>query len=158
MTREQFISYVEASQEAFRRFLLALCCGDRAMADDIAQESYIKAYLACDRLAEPEKFNAWLRHIGFNTFVNEARARKISDSLDAAAEIPSHECADGAFQYEALYSALRRMPDKERTAVILFYIDDYPVKKIAEIVGASQSAVKQHLSRGRAHLRGLLAK
>ncbi|MDE7376316.1 MAG: sigma-70 family RNA polymerase sigma factor [Muribaculaceae bacterium] len=158
MTREQFISYVEASQEAFRRFLLALCCGNHALADDIAQESYIKAYLASDRLTEPEKFNSWLRQIGYNTFINQARALKASTDLDAAADIPASEITDGAFQYEALYAALRRMPDKERTAVILFYIDDYPIKKIADIVGASQSAVKQHLSRGRAHLRGLLTK
>ena len=48
MTREQFTAHVEATQKAFRRFLVALCCGDSALADDIAQESYIKAYLSCD--------------------------------------------------------------------------------------------------------------
>ena len=49
MTREQFISHVESTQKAFRRFLVALCCGDTALADDIAQESYIKAYLPAIR-------------------------------------------------------------------------------------------------------------
>ena len=46
MTREQFISCVEATQKAFGRFLVALYCGDTALADDVAQESYIKAYLS----------------------------------------------------------------------------------------------------------------
>lgn len=156
MTREQFISHVEASQGAFRRFLLAVCCGDAALADDIAQESYIKAYLASDTLADPEKFGSWMRRIGFTTFVNHSRASKAYADCDEAADIPAPECADGAFHYEALYAALRRMPEKERTAVILYYIDDYPVKTIAAIVGASQSAVKQQLSRGRTRLRDLL--
>ena len=60
MTREQFISHVESTQKAFRRFLVALCCGDTALADDIAQESYIKAYLSCDSFSNLEKFNAWI--------------------------------------------------------------------------------------------------
>lgn len=156
MTREQFITYVEASQGAFRRFLLALCCGDAQLADDIAQEAYIKAYLACEKLEDINKFNAWLRHIAFNTFINHARSRKAGVDLDHASDIAAAESADGAFRYEALYAALGRMADKERTAIVLFYIEDYPVKKIAEIVGATQDAVKKHLSRGRAHLRGLL--
>lgn len=156
MTREQFISNVEGSQGAFRRFLLALCCGDAALADDIAQESYIKAYLACDGLDDTEKFNSWLRRIGFTTFLNHARSKRVYADCEEAADVPAPERADGAFEYEALYAALRRMPDKERTAVLLFYMDGYPIKKIAEIVGSSQAAVKQHLSRGRIRLRGLL--
>ena len=57
MTREQFIYHVEATQKAFRRFLVALCCGDTALADDVAQESYIKAYLSCDSFSNLEKLN-----------------------------------------------------------------------------------------------------
>ncbi len=64
MTREQFMTHVEGSQRAFRRFLVALCCGDSALADDIAQESYVKAYLSIDSLKDPGRFNAWLYRIG----------------------------------------------------------------------------------------------
>ena len=46
MTRERFISLVKAEQDALRRFLLALCSGDAALADDIAQDSLVRAYMA----------------------------------------------------------------------------------------------------------------
>ena len=59
MTREQYISVVESTQRELRRFLVALCCGDAQLADDIAQETLIKAFIARDTLAivegrEPE--------------------------------------------------------------------------------------------------------
>lgn len=54
MTREEFIAKVECCQKAFRRFLAALCCGDTSLADDIAQESFIKAYLSCTTYLIPQ--------------------------------------------------------------------------------------------------------
>ena len=52
---------------------------------------------------------------------------------------------------------MNKIPAKERTSVLLFYMQGYSVKEIAEIQETSQDAVKQHLSRGRIHLRGLLS-
>lgn len=59
MTREQFITKAEATQKALRRFLAALCCGDCALADDIAQEAFIKAWLSSESLKDPDKFKTW---------------------------------------------------------------------------------------------------
>ena len=47
MTREVFIAHVEREQEALRGFLLALCCGKKDDADDLAQDALVKAYLSC---------------------------------------------------------------------------------------------------------------
>ena len=63
MNREQFARQAEVSQRALRRFLVALCCGDAALADDIAQEAFIKAYMSLDSLADDSRFDAWLRRI-----------------------------------------------------------------------------------------------
>lgn len=157
MTREQFISHVEGNQKAFRRFLVALCCGDSSLADDIAQEAYIKAWLACDSLKEFDKFNAWIFKIGYNTFINQKRSEKFFADFEEAGNIISVEQADSQFRYQGLYMALNKLPDKERTSVLLFYMQGYSIKEIAEIEETSQDAVKQHLSRGRNHLRGLLS-
>ena len=156
MTREQFISHVEGTQEAFRRFLVALCCGDTALADDVAQEAYIKAYLSCDSFSNPDRFNAWIFRIGYTTFLNHKRSEKIFSGYDEAREIASGDSSDSQFRYQDLYAALNKLPAKERTSVLLFYMEGYSIKEIAEIEEASQDAVKQHLSRGRTHLRGLL--
>ena len=156
MTSEQFISHVEATQKPLRRFLVALCCGDSQRADDIAQETYIKAYLACDTLANPDRFNAWLFRIAYNSFLNENRRQRITSDYNEVSEVKSSQSADDAFRYQGLYAALNRLPGKERTSVLLFYLEGYSIKEIAEIQTVSTDAVKQHLSRGRIHLRNLL--
>lgn len=157
MTRGQFIRHVEGTQKAFRRFLVALCCGDAALADDIAQESYIKAYLSCGSFNNPDKFNAWIFKIGYNTFINHKRSERIFADYDEAGNVMSVDTADSRFLYQELYTALNKLRGKERTSVLLFYMEGYSIKEIAEIEGTSQDAVKQHLSRGRNHLRGLLS-
>lgn len=157
MNREQFISHVEGTQKAFRRFLVALCCGDAALADDIAQDAYIKAYLSCESFSSPDKFNAWIFKIGYNTFINHKRSERISADYDEAQTKESADPADSQFRYQELYSALNRLPGKERTSVLLFYMEGYSIKEIAEIEETTQDAVKQHLSRGRHHLRRLLS-
>lgn len=149
MTREQFIQHVEGNQKAFRRFLAALCCGDSALADDIAQEALIKAYLSSDGFQSPEKFNAWIYRIGYNCFLNHRRTLRPSVSYDRALEVP----AEGRADNEELYAALNRLSEKERTALLLFYMEGYAVKEIAEILATSVDAVKQLLSRGRTHLK-----
>lgn len=157
MTREQFVTHVEGTQKAFRRFLVALCCGDSSLADDIAQEAYIKAYLSCEGFNSPEKFNTWIFRIGYTTFLNHRRSEKMFADYEEARDLVSAESSDSRFRYQELYAALNKLPDKERMSVLLFYMEGYSVKEIAEIEDTSQDAVKQHLSRGRNHLRGILS-
>ena len=156
MTREQFISHVESSQKALRRFLVALCCGDSQLADDIAQEALIKAYLSSDGFDSPDRFNAWIYRIAYNTFLNHRRAERHTTDYDDARDIAAYEHADHAFSYQALYVALDRLPASERTSILLYYMEGYSIREVAEIVQTSTDAVKQHLSRGRNHLRGFL--
>ena len=156
MTREQFITRIECIQEELRRFLTALCCGNSALADDIAQEACIKAYLSSDSLKSPDKFKPWIFRIGYTSFINHKRSQKSFAGYDEALHIAADSATDSAFRYQALYAALGRLPDKERTSVLLFYMEGYAIKEIAEIQETTESAVKQHLMRGRIHLRGLL--
>lgn len=157
MTRGQFISQVEDTQKAFRRFLCALCCGDSQLADDIAQEAYIKAYLSRDSLNDIEKFKGWIFRIGYTSFINHKRSEKVFADYDEAQNIATQESTDASFKYQDLYSALNRLSGKERTSVLLFYMEGYSIKEIAEMEDVSKDAVKQHLSRGRTHLRALLS-
>lgn len=148
---------MEGTQGALRRFLVALCCGDSALADDIAQETYIKAYLSCDSMRDDSRFTAWIYRIAYNTFINARRAVRPTERMDAATDVVSCDAADRAFRYQDLYRALDRLSGRERTAILLFYMDGYSIKEIAEVIDSSQEAVKQQLSRGRAHLKDMLS-
>ena len=154
MTREQFTELVVAEQEALRRFLLTLCCGNRDDADDLAQEALVKAYLASGSLRDGSKVKAWLYKIAYNTFITSCRQLKADTPIDEAANVADYSLApDRKYKYQELYAALARMQPKERTALVLFYMNDYSVKEISTIVDCSEAAVRQQLSRGRDHLR-----
>lgn len=159
MNREQFISRVESCQKPVRRFLAALCCGDLQRADDLAQETFIKAWLSCDKIRDDSIFDTWIRKIAYNTFINyQRRSKLVYSSLDdlTVQNVASDNRTDSTFQYQELYHALSLLTAKERTSIALYYIDGYSLDEIAEIEGASIDAIKQHLSRGRTHLRSLL--
>ena len=64
--------------------------------------------------------------------------------------------ADRDFRYQPLYMALEQLPPKERSAILLYYIKGYSVHEIADIVAATEDAIKQQLSRGRNKLKTLL--
>ena len=97
MNRDQFIAQVKTQQNALRSFLLALCGGNLADADDIAQESLVKAYLAIDRYTDSGKFKSWLFKIAHNTFLNHTAALKQYDSIEAAETVATQESADLQF-------------------------------------------------------------
>lgn len=156
MDRQQFIRYVECNQRAVRRFLTALCCGDTALADDLARDTFVKAYLSCDSFREDSKFLTWIYCIAYNTFISNRRSYKECGQLSEAAAVESYERTDSSFEYQNLYMALNRLSDKERTAILLFYLQGYGVNEIAEITESSSEAVRQQLSRGRQHLKNLL--
>lgn len=156
MTREQFVWHVEGCQGALRRFLTALCCGDAALADDLAQESLIKAWLSADSFRADSTFSTWIHRIAYNTFINYRRGAVPKAPLTEASVVASESASDDAFRYQPLYEALALLSVKERMSILLHYLEGYTIREIAEIEEVSEAAVKQHLSRGREHLRTLL--
>ena len=153
MTRERFISEVRACQGRLRRFLASLC-GDAALADDLAQEALVRAYVSSDRFVG--NFKAWLFRIAYNCFIdNLRRVPAPSASMDSpeVLHVADGAASDASFRHEELRRALTRIPEKERTAIVLHYFEDLPVKEIATIMQIPSGTVKYHLSVGRDHLR-----
>ena len=153
MTRERFISEVRACQGRLRRFLASLC-GDAALADDLAQEALVRAYVSSDRFIG--NFKAWLFRIAYNCFIdNLRRVPAPAASMDSpeVLHVADGSASDAAFRHEELRRALTQIPEKERTAIVLHYFEDLPVKEIASIMQIPAGTVKYHLSVGRDHLR-----
>ena len=153
MTRDRFISEVRACQGQLRRFLTSLC-SDAALADDIAQEALVRAYVTSDRFIG--NFKAWLFRIAYNCFIDYLRRNP-----DGAVGIDSREAthlaggsaSDASFEHEELQRALALIPEKERTAIVLFYFEDLPIKEISKIMDVPAGTVKYYLSVGRSHLK-----
>lgn len=156
MNRQQFIQYVESNQRAVRRFLIALCNGDAALADDLAQDTFVKAYLSCDNFREDSKFLTWIFKIAYNTYINSKRSYKFTEQLDTATAIASTETTDNRFEYQNLYLALEKLSEKEKMSVLLHYMQGYTIAEIAEITESTPEAIKQQLFRGRQNLKNLL--
>lgn len=155
MTREHFVQLVRCEQEALRRFLLALCLGNREEADDIAQETLIKAYISLADYDERGKASLWLRRIAYTTFLNvvKARGRRPVVCLDAVTSLSGTSSADEAFRYQELHAALGALADAERTSIVMHYIEGYKVSEVAQVTGQSEDAVKKQLQRGREELK-----
>ena len=156
MTRDVFIAHVEREQEALRGFLLALCCGNKSDADDLAQDTLVKAYLSLTGFQDKGRFRSWLFKIAHNTFLNHMARQRTTESIDKARTLVSNTAADSSFEHQDLYMALRALPPKERSAITLFYLNGYSIKDIAKITDASEGAVKTQLSRGRDKLKAKL--
>ena len=153
MNRETFISYVEREQAALRGFLLALCCGRKDDADDLAQDALVKAYLSCAGYQDKGKFRSWLFKIAYNTFLNHKASQQTHPQPLPLWRGEEVQVAGEDGDYQDLYLALGTLPPKERSAITLFYLNGYSIKEIASITETSEDAVKKQLSRGRDKLK-----
>lgn len=160
MTRERFIDLVRAEQEPLRRFLLALCNGDAPLADDLAQDTLVRAYVASGSFLGLSKFSTWLFRIAYNCYLDNCRRNKSDREVPVdgreALSVASDEASDASFRHQQLYQAMDKLPQKEKAAIVLFYFEDRSIKEISSILNMPSGTVKYHLSVGRTHLKSHL--
>ncbi|MBQ3207991.1 MAG: RNA polymerase sigma factor [Bacteroidales bacterium] len=159
MTQERFIDLVRAEQESLRRFLLALCGGDASLADDIAQDALVRAYVASGSFLGLSMFSTWLFRIAYNCYVDHHRKPKletVSSDTRQALSVPAADETDSGFRHQRLYQALESLPEKEKASIVLHYFEDRSIKEISSILKIPQGTVKYYLSTGRNHLKSIL--
>ena len=157
--RHAFGRLVEEYQDALRRFIYNLCGGDAAMTDDIAQETFLKAYTSIRSFKGISRFKPWLYTIAYREFIDWRRSKGgYSDDLELAANIsdntpnPEHS-TEAAHDISVALSALN---ETEKSLVLLFYMEDLPIKKISDITGIPQGTVKVYLARSRTKMAKIL--
>lgn len=153
MSRTEFEQQVLNNQEPLRRFLLNLCNGDTALSDDIAQEAFIKAYLNLNSFNGFSKFSTWLFRIAYNCYCDNKRVSQRYSSVQIEDKIlTSQETTDNKYQNQELYMALAKLNEKERTIVLLFYMEDKSLKEVSKITDTPLNTVKSHISRAKIHM------
>ncbi len=152
--RDAFGRLVEAYQPRVRRFLLNLTMGDEMLTDDLAQETFIKAYVGIRGFKGMSAFGTWLYRIAYNEFYNHTRKHH-EDHVEDITRLGDVSTADNDAIDASMtvQEALTRLGDNERVAITLFYIEDQPLKQVSKIMQLPEGSVKSLIHRGKAKMR-----
>ena len=147
-----FNELVRKYQSPIRRFFLHQTLGDEQLSDDLAQDTFIKAYTNIHQFKGTAAFSTWLYRIAYNVLYDHHRRQRPTTDTDCPAV--ANRCAANSEQGMKMdvYGALARLADKERTCVTLQLVDGYPIERIAEITGMAVGTVKSHIFRGKQKL------
>jgi RNA polymerase sigma-70 factor, ECF subfamily len=125
--------------------------GDRALAQDAAQEACAIVHLRIRGLRDVDAFDSWLYRIVMH---EAARVRRRNPRTFELPERPAiHD--DGIIAID-VWRALRELPADQRDVVVLFYFDDLTTEEIAKVLSVAHVTVRTRLSRARERLRGIL--
>jgi RNA polymerase sigma-70 factor (sigma-E family) len=138
--------------------LAAVVVQDAETAEEVVQDSFMALYGAWSRLHETSKARAYLRQSVVNRAMSVLRHRAVEKKYAAA--LASEESTEQEIiillERSALVAALRRLPARQREAVVLRFYADLPEADVAKAMGISRGAVKSHVARGVSTLRGIL--
>jgi RNA polymerase sigma-70 factor (ECF subfamily) len=134
---------------------------DGQEAEEAAQDAFVKAYRSLKAYKRKAKFSTWLYRIAYNECVSRLRKRK-ADTISieeyhaagrvAVVDQDQEEPLDPEEQRRLLSEALGRLPESDRSIVLLYYYEDLPVDDIARITSLTVSNVKIKLFRARKKL------
>ena len=122
------------------------------LADDLAQETFIKAWTQLGSFKNKSSFETWLFRIAYNVFYDYIRSLKETQSIeDVEREVDNlyHQHANDGSLKSDMQLALSLLAPNERTCITLFFMEDRQIKEIADITGMPEGTVKSHLSRGK---------
>lgn len=144
-------------RQSWVRNLLRRLSRDPALADDLAQQVFLRAWRSLPQLRSPAAFGAWLRRLAINTWLAEARAAAPAGSAYDPEEVP----AAGTFVPTAaeqldLDRALAKLTHTERLCVVLAYSEGLSHGEISAATALPLGTVKSHVWRGTQRLRVLL--
>ena len=164
--RHAFAELVRRHQSTVRACLRKLTAGNHALADDLAQETFVLAWRNLKSFRQEARFSTWLYRIATNCWLADARKRKEELLGDTDTEIADDEGGDdsaapGDFSRDAalkmdLEKAMRVLSDGERAAIVQCYHNDLTHEEAAYVLGLPVGTVKTHVLRGKQKLKAQL--
>ena len=135
---------------------------------DVLQDAYIKAFENIDKLDNPEKFESWMKTIVAHTALNELRknnpmlfsetendeGQTIEDTFeDDRVQVQPEIAMDQKETSRLVQEMMEGLSDEQRVCITMFYMEDFSVKEIAEILNVSENTVKSRLNYGRKNIK-----
>jgi RNA polymerase sigma-70 factor, ECF subfamily len=161
--REQYRAAIHGDREAFEmiirthsRTLFAIAYGvlqNREEAEDIVQDSLVKAWKTRWRVRDPEKFPAWLTTIARHRAHDVFRKRRTVPLTAQLTEPIESEPADTSALDQRLHSALAALPELHRAALTLRYFDEMDYRTIENTLGLTNGALRGILGRALSSMR-----
>lgn len=131
-------------------------CGNMQDAEDVVQESFVRAYRNLHSFRRESKFSSWLYRIVYNTAVTHTNARIWASNNDIEDIDSAHYSSDDTYRgleiserSDMIEETLRNMPKGDALLLTLYYLEDNAVKDVAQITGLNESNVKIRLFRAR---------
>ena len=155
--KRAFGRLVEKYQSPIRRFFLNQTGGNEPLSDDLAQDTFLKAWLNISQFRGAANFSTWLYRIAYNVFYDYTRSHKITEQIDQAVALRQASSGDTALKLD-LQEALSILSPAERSCITLQMMEGLPIDKISEVTEMAEGTVKSHLSRGKQKLAMFLRK
>jgi RNA polymerase sigma-70 factor (sigma-E family) len=148
-----FSEFVEHRSHALLRTAYLLV-GDHQLAQDLVQEALVKTLIAWPRLRDSSKLDGYVRRTLVTTAIGWRRRRSFHERpAEFLPDTPTVDGADVVPTHQLLIAHLRRLPPRQRAAIVLRFYEDLSLAQTAEVMGCSVGAVKSHVSVGLSRLR-----
>jgi RNA polymerase sigma-70 factor (sigma-E family) len=149
-----FEEYVAGNRRSLLR-LAAVLCADARLADDVVADALGRAFEKWDRIRVLESPHAYVRKMVLNEYLGwRRRARRTAvraDLADLVDTVPDH--ADATADHDQLVAEVKRLPAKQRAALVLRYFEGLDYAEIADLLGSGENAVRSNVSRALVQLR-----
>lgn len=140
-----------------------LVTGDHQMAEDAAQEAFLKAFSNLDKLRELDKFGAWVNVIASNYAIDMLRKKKkmiFTDNFSTHADHNPGNSPQKSWEKneeaQEIRNAIMLLDPEEREILVLKYFNELSIKEISSIINVPQGTIKSRLFRARKKVRLLL--
>jgi RNA polymerase sigma-70 factor, ECF subfamily len=153
--RDAFEELVRRRQSWVRNLMRRLS-RDAALADDLAQQVFIRMWRTLGQLEQPLRFPGWLKRVAINIWLQHQRKSDVlsaSEELDDYAETAAHTAGEAM----DVDRALAVLPDAVRLCIVLSYHAEMSHAEIAEATALPLGTVKSHIRRGTERLQSLLS-
>ena len=145
-------------QSPIRRFFLNQTLGDVQLSEDLAQDTFIKAYTNITQFQGLSSFSTWLFRIAYNVLYDYTRSRKLTEDIEQPVVLKRNSQQTDLGLKMDLIEAFAILSPADRTCINLQLMEGQPINKISEITGMAEGTIKSHLSRGKLKLSNYLKK